>query len=143
MKYAVVVAGSKQLKVAEGDEVLIDRFEGEAGGIYNFPKVLLVVDAASRTVGKPVVEGVSVTGTILGHEKGDKLRVAKFKANARYRRVKGYRHSFTKIKVEKIVTRVTSTQSASWHLVKTIVNIISQDSGRILGNQNKWPETQK
>jgi large subunit ribosomal protein L21 len=43
-----------------------------------------------------------VEASIVEHFKGEKLRVSKFKAKARYRRTTGFRAYLTKVKVEKI-----------------------------------------
>lgn len=103
MKYAVINSGSKQYKVSEGDVVLVDRLaDVKANDTYDFPQVLLYVDGETREVGMPTLAGVSVTGKVLEEVRGPKVRVAKFKAKARYRRVTGFRASLTKVQIEKI-----------------------------------------
>ena len=106
MKYAVVNSGSKQYKVSEGDVILVDRLSDvKANDSYDFPQVLLVVDGDKREVGAPTLSGVSVTGKILEDVRGPKIRVAKFKAKARYRRTTGFRAALTRVQIEKIATK--------------------------------------
>lgn len=105
MKYAIIESGGKQYKVSEGNIVEVDKLDVKAGNTYNFEKVLLYNADGECQIGKPRVEGVSVSGKILEHFKGDKIRVAKFKAKSRYRRVHGHRSLLTKIQIEKISTR--------------------------------------
>ena len=102
MKYAIIDSGGKQYKVIEGGLVEVDKIDLESGKDYTFEKVLLVSNDGVATIGQPHVNGASVSGKIIAQVKGDKIRVAKFKAKARYRRVQGYRHQFTRIQIEKI-----------------------------------------
>ena len=102
MKYAVIANGNKQYKVSEGDIIELDRLEIKPEEIYTFPNVLLFVDGNQIQIGKPSLSKIIVSGGVIAHGKGKKVRVAKFKAKARYRRVTGFRSSITKIKIEKI-----------------------------------------
>jgi large subunit ribosomal protein L21 len=104
MKYAVVVSGGKQYKVQEGDVVVVDQLPVDANSAYAFSDVLLFVDGDKREVGLPTLTGVKVSGKVLEHTKGEKIRVAKFKAKAKYRRVRGFRASLTKVQIESIET---------------------------------------
>lgn len=102
MKYAIVQHSGRQFKVQEGDVVEVDLMkDAKPESDYNFDQVLLVVDDKPH-IGKPTVAGAKVTGKVIGNIKGDKIRVAKYKAKVRYRRVTGFRPQFTKIKIEKI-----------------------------------------
>lgn len=102
MKYAVIKIGGSQFKVAEGDELLVDKLEGEKGKMVELGEVLLLVDDKKVTIGQPLVGGVKIKAEILDQTKGKKIRVATYKAKSRYRRVKGHRRFLTKIKIEKI-----------------------------------------
>jgi len=99
MKYAVVTTGGKQYKVVEGQVLEVDKIQAEAGTDYTFENVLLTVDGDTIEVGAPFLSGVSVVGKVLEHVKGDKIRVAKFKAKARYRKVQGFRPHLTRIEI--------------------------------------------
>jgi large subunit ribosomal protein L21 len=102
MKYTIIEAGSKQYKIKEGDEILVEKIEGKEGDKVKFDKVLILVDGEKRHIGQPYVSSVLVEGKILSQIKGDKIRIATYKAKSRYRKVKGHRQRFTKIKIEKI-----------------------------------------
>ncbi len=97
MKYAVVVLQGHQYKVTEGQEVLVDRLVGVIE-----PKILLVCDEAEVKVGNPTVSGAEVVFSLIGHEKGEKIDVFKYKSKSRYRKKTGFRAFLTKLKVEKI-----------------------------------------
>ncbi len=100
MKYAVISSGNKQYKVAEGDTIVVDRLD--AKNEYNFPQVLLFVDGNTRKVGTPLLADVVVSGKIVEDLRGPKIRVSKFKAKAKYRRVTGFRAAQTKVQILEI-----------------------------------------
>lgn len=102
MKYAVILSGGKQYKVAEGDTVAVEKLEAKPNASYTFDQVLLFVDGDKKEFGKPTVAGVVVTGVVVGDKKTAKVRVAKFKAKAKYRRVTGSRKTMTHVKIDKI-----------------------------------------
>ncbi len=102
MKYAVIKTGGKQYRVSEGDELFIEKIEIEEGKSFAFDQVLLLVDEKKVEVGQPLVKGAKVKVKILAQVRGEKIRVAKFRAKSRYRKVKGHRQRLTKIKIEKI-----------------------------------------
>ena len=102
MKYAVVQSGGKQYKVAENDTVSVDKLGLQPNDRYAFEQVLLVVDGDQKQVGTPSVKGAVVSGVVLAEKKTQKVRVAKFKAKAKYRRVSGHRSIVTLVKIDTI-----------------------------------------
>lgn len=101
MNYAVIKSGGKQYKVSEGSVVELDRLSQKDGDI-TFEEVLLFAGEGSLKIGKPFLSGIKVTGKIVKEKKGQKIRVAKFKAKSRYRRVTGFRSSLSVVKIEKV-----------------------------------------
>lgn len=101
MKYAVITTGGKQYRVSEGDTVVVEKLAAPEGS-YFFENILLSVADNEVIVGKPFVPGLKVQGSILGNIRGEKIRVSKFKAKARYRRVTGHRQALTRVQIEKI-----------------------------------------
>lgn len=99
MNYAVIKASGKQYKVTPGLILEIDKIEGENGKNISFEEVLLAGDDTTVIVGTPTLKGASVTAKIVEQLKGDKVRVAKFKAKARFRRVAGFRAQLTKVEI--------------------------------------------
>ena len=99
MNYAVVQSGGKQYKVSEGSVIEVEKLPVEPGSDYNFDTVLFTAIDGAYTVGKPLVEGAVVTGKVLDQIKGIKIRVAKFKAKARYRNVRGHRQHLTTVQI--------------------------------------------
>ena len=103
MKFAVIATSGAQHKVEEGTEILVDRLDRKEGDKILFDVILYVDDATVR-IGMPTVDGSSVTATVIGHERGEKIRVAQYKAKSRQRRVRGFRHDYTRIKIDTIAS---------------------------------------
>lgn len=55
--YAVIETGGKQLKVSEGETVLVEKLDGEVGSDFVFDKVMAVVDGDNTKIGTPYVDG--------------------------------------------------------------------------------------
>lgn len=102
-KYAIVQLLGKQHRVAEGDLLVVDRVENKPTEKFDVTDVLLVADGAKITVGQPLVSKAKVTFSVESAERGEKIRVAKYKAKSRYRKVQGHRPLQSTLKVEKIV----------------------------------------
>lgn len=113
MKYAIVANGGKQYKVAEGTVLELDRINAESGADYTFDKVLLAVDGDAINVGSPYLSNFTVTGKVLEQTKGDKIRVAKFKAKAKYRKVTGFRAQLTKVEITGLKGKNEKTAKAA------------------------------
>lgn len=101
--YAVVATGGKQVRVEPGRAVRVERLPGEVGESVALDRVLCVrgEDGALR-VGRPMVEGARVRGTITAQGRGPKLRIFKMKRRKGYRLRKGHRQSYTEIRVDAI-----------------------------------------
>lgn len=102
MKYAVIKTGGRQYRVSEGDVLAVEKLGQEKGGKIEFDDVLLTVDEKNVSVGQPLVRGAMVEGEVLEHFQGPKVKVARFKAKSRYRRVKGHRQDLTRVRIKKI-----------------------------------------
>lgn len=101
-KYAIIQLVGKQFKVSEGEKITVDRLEIEEGKSLDVTDVLLVNDGKTLKIGDPLVKGAKVSLKALENHKGDKIRVAKFKAKSRYRKVYGHRQHLSTLEVVKI-----------------------------------------
>ncbi len=100
--YAVIETGGKQYRVSPGDRVLVEKLPGEAGDTVVFDRVLLVVDNGNVQIGRPVVEGARVEGTIVRQTRGPKIIVFKYRPKKRYRRKQGHRQYYTEVQIDRI-----------------------------------------
>ena len=100
--YAIIEAGGKQYRVSEGDLIDVERRSGEVGQAVDFQEVLLVGDQETIHVGKPVLAGARVVGTIAEQGKAAKIIVFKMKRRKKYRRKQGHRQLFTRVRIDQI-----------------------------------------
>ncbi len=107
MEYAVIRVGGKQYKVSKGDIIEVDRQNAEKNGSVVLDDVLLWVSDGVVNVGRPKVADIKVKALVLEHKKGEKIRVAKFKAKVRYRRVMGFRPLLTSLQITDIESSET------------------------------------
>lgn len=105
MKYAIVKTGGKQYKVAEGNVVEFENLKETAGKQLVLDAVLLFVNEDSVQVGRPTLSNVTILAKVLEQIRGEKIRVAKFKAKARYRKVYGHRQNLTRVQIETITDK--------------------------------------
>lgn len=101
--YAVIATGGKQYRINVGDEIFIEKIEGEAGDNVTFAEVLAVSDDAGLRVGAPTLDGVSVEAEIIKQGKGKKIIIFKYKAKKGYRRKNGHRQPYTRVRIDKIL----------------------------------------
>ncbi len=100
--YAVVEIAGQQYKVAPSNKYYVPRLEGDAGTKVEFDKVLLLANENTITVGAPIINGIKVEATVLGHVKDDKVIVFKKKRRKGYRVKKGHRQQYTQIEITNI-----------------------------------------
>jgi large subunit ribosomal protein L21 len=105
MAYAVIQTGGKQYRVAEGDEIDVEKLDVEAGTKTEFSDILLVANGTSVTIGEPFVTGAKVTAEVVEQFKADKVIAFKFRRRKGYHRTVGHRRKLTKLKIESISTK--------------------------------------
>ena len=95
---AIVKTGGKQYKVAVGDVVEVEKVLGAPGAAVALP-ALLVVDGPTVTTDADALAGVTVSGEVVAHTKGPKIRIHHFKNKTGYHRRMGHRQPLTQVKV--------------------------------------------
>jgi large subunit ribosomal protein L21 len=105
--YAIVKTGGKQYRVEKGQTLLVERLPDAEGATIALKALLLrseetVFDADS-------LDRVKVEAKILAHERGEKLRVFKFKPKRGYKRRNGHRQELTRIEVTDIALAAAAT----------------------------------
>ncbi|WP_117237997.1 50S ribosomal protein L21 [Thermus sediminis] len=98
--FAIVKTGGKQYRVEPGLRLRVEKLDLEPGSQVELPVLLL---GGERTVmGAPLVEGAKVVAEVLGHGRGKKITISKFKAKVQYRRKRGHRQPYTEILIKEI-----------------------------------------
>ena len=100
--YAVVRTGGKQVRVAPGQSVRVEKLPGQVGDAVELDEVLLVGGEGEPRIGSPLVDGVKVLGKLTDQGRGPKITVFKMKRRKGYRRKQGHRQNFTEIAIESI-----------------------------------------
>ena len=100
--YAIISDSGRQFRVEEGQELEVDFRDVPQGGELVFDRVLAVSGDDGLKLGKPVVEGASVSAEVLGAELGKKIYVQKFRRRKNSRRRTGHRQVYTRVKINKI-----------------------------------------
>lgn len=99
--YAVVIAGSKQYKVSEGDTIVVDRLDADVGSSVTLDQVLLVGGGEVK-VGAPTVAGAAVKAEVVDHHLGEKRSTFRYTRTRRSRVLNGFRPSLTTLRVTSI-----------------------------------------
>ena len=102
-KIAVIQTGGKQYIAQPGEILVVNKLNIKEKEKTEFNKILIYVDKQGEIkFGTPYLNKVKVLATVIKHDKGEKIRVARFKAKSRYRKVRGFRAYLTQIKIDKI-----------------------------------------
>lgn len=102
MDYAVFRTGGKQYRVKPGDTLDVELLPNPVDSLAEFGEILALSDGGEVTIGAPLVEGATVTAQVLSHYKDRKLIVYKYKAKTRYRRKRGHRQTYTRLRIQDI-----------------------------------------
>src|ERR671914_509776 len=109
--YAVIETGGKQYKVEKGSTLLVDRLPEDEGAKVNLRAVAF--RDKEMVLGRDL-EKVKVEAKVAGHERGEKIRVFKYKPKKGYRKRQGHRSELTRLEVTdvKMLTRKPAAKKA-------------------------------
>ena len=101
--YAIIEDSGTQIKVSEGDVIRVAKRQLAADtATITFDKVLMVANNGETKIGTPTVDGAKVTADVLGEHRTEKVTVIKFKRRKDYKRKRGHRQDYLKVKVTSI-----------------------------------------
>ncbi len=101
--YAIIKSGGRQVKVAPGSVVEVDRIAFQAGDEITITEVLLVArDGGEITAGAPFVANAKVIGVVEGESRGPKIRIFKKRRRKGFRKSGGHRATMTRVRVKEI-----------------------------------------
>ncbi len=101
MDFAIIETGGKQYRVVPGEELELEKLGTEKGIKVSFDKVLLVKNGEKIEIGRPYLKDKVIEAEVIDQKKGKKIRVARFRAKSRYRKVFGHRQRITQVKIGK------------------------------------------
>src|SRR6266511_3743198 len=99
--YAVIKAGGKQHRVKTGDVIEVELMHGGDGDAVEFHPILVVDDENKPHVGKEVARAV-VIAKLVGEQKGEKVKIFKYRPKTGYSRRQGHRQMMTLVEIGEI-----------------------------------------
>ena len=96
--FAIIKTGGKQIIVKKDDTIFIEKIEGKEGDKVNFTEVLMI----NETLGKPFIEGASVSGVIEKQGKQKKIIVYRHIAKSTRKKKYGHRQPYTRVKITEV-----------------------------------------
>jgi large subunit ribosomal protein L21 len=97
--YAVIQTGGKQYRVTEGEIIRVELLEKELKEAFTFDRVLLVDNEGELKVGKPTLEGATVSAEVICHDRRKKVFIFKKKRTTTYQRTQGHRQGYTEVRI--------------------------------------------
>ncbi|MEA3310204.1 MAG: 50S ribosomal protein L21 [Chloroflexota bacterium] len=101
--YAVVKSGAHQYKAKVNHDLIVEKLSEPVGAQVEIDEVYLIADGEEILVGQPTVPGAKVHATIIEEVRGPKIRILKHHARKNYRRRKGHRQTYMRLRVNEIV----------------------------------------
>ena len=101
--YAVIQTGGKQYRVKSGEQLKVELLAAEVGASVSFDRVLMLGEGDGVKVGAPFVSGALVKATVVGHGRGEKVRIFKLRRRKHYQKSQGHRQSYTEVRIDDII----------------------------------------
>jgi large subunit ribosomal protein L21 len=142
--YAIVKTGGKQYRVEKGQRLLVERLAAEEGADVALEPILYRSEEA--VFDKDGLGRVQVTARVLGHVRGEKLRVFKFKPKRGYKRRTGHRQELTRIEVTKIsagAAKAASKPAAKADAAKPAAKADAAAAKRAPAKRTRKPKEEK
>jgi large subunit ribosomal protein L21 len=99
--YAIIKNGGKQYKVSEGDILLLDKMSLEVKDTIEFKEVLSIGGDTTK-IGAPFVDGAVVIGEVVNEGRERKIIIFKKRRRKDSKLKRGFRRSFTRVRITKI-----------------------------------------
>jgi large subunit ribosomal protein L21 len=100
--YAIFRTGGRQYRAEVGKTIDVERLPFEVNHNFSISDVLLVGDGDNTVIGRPLVDGASVSLTVVEQYRGRKILVFKYRQRTKYRRMRGHRQYYTRLRVDGI-----------------------------------------
>lgn len=101
--YAIIRTGGRQYRAEVGKTIDVERLPHEVNDNIELEDILLIGDGDNTVIGQPTVEGAKVKATVVDQGRDKKIIVFKYRQRTNYRRKRGHRQYFTRLRVDEIV----------------------------------------
>ena len=102
MAYAIIKTGGKQYRVSEGQHLDVEKLELAVGDQTTLNEVLFYSDGSAANIGDPMIEGASVTASVIDQFRDKKVTAFKLKRRKGYHKTKGHRRHLTRLRIDSI-----------------------------------------
>lgn len=103
--YAIIRTGNRQYRAEVGKTLDVERLPHDVNDSFEITDVLLLGNGDNTVIGQPTVEGVAVKVTVTDQFRGDKIIVFKYRQRTNYRRKRGHRQYYTRLRVDDITVK--------------------------------------
>ncbi|MBU0952701.1 MAG: 50S ribosomal protein L21 [Elusimicrobia bacterium] len=100
--YAMVLIGSRQYKVSEGEEILVDKISSKLGAEITLENVLMVKKENESVFGNPIIKNAKVIAEVVDQTRGPRIIAFKRRRKKGYKKTRGHREYLTGLKIKKI-----------------------------------------
>src|SRR5207244_5877391 len=104
--YAIISLGGKQYVVHEGERFLVERLDQDEGKAVHAEVLFLGGGGTAE-----LAPSATVTAKVVGHVRGPKVRIGKYRPKTGYKRHTGFRSALTRVEIttigKKTASRVT------------------------------------
>ncbi len=100
--YAVIRTGGKQYRVAAGDKIKVESVAADVGTTLTLSDVLMVANSEQVMVGTPILNGATVSATVVSQGRHDKVKIFKMRRRKHYQKHQGHRQNYSEIFVTAI-----------------------------------------
>lgn len=100
--YAILRTGNRQYRAEVGKFIDVERLPHAVEHQFSINEVLLIGDGDNTVIGRPLVDGASVSVTVVDQFRGKKILVFKYRQRTKYRRMRGHRQYYTRLRIDAI-----------------------------------------
>ena len=100
--YAIIRTGNRQYRAEVGKTIDVERLPNPIDDAIELTDVLLIGDGDNTVIGLPLVDGAVVKATIVDQYRADKVIVFKYRQRTNYRRKRGHRQYYTRLRIDDI-----------------------------------------
>lgn len=97
--YAIIKTGGKQFRIQVGEKLKVEQLKTKNGSEFIIDQVLMIADGDKISMGTPFVNGATVSATVLGQGRHDKIRIFKMRRRKHYQKHQGHRQNYTEIQI--------------------------------------------
>ncbi|HEV2907007.1 MAG TPA: 50S ribosomal protein L21 [Actinomycetota bacterium] len=100
--YAVIKAGGKQQRVQAGDVIEVEFMKHDPGSTVEFQPLVVIDNDGKAHHGKGLSKA-KVVARHMGDQKGEKIKVFKYRPKSGYQRTQGHRQLLTLLEIEMVM----------------------------------------